>query len=174
MGDSCKCGEAGTETFTYGSAKGHRFDGTDKTVCSVCGYKLYSITSGAEQNYEKGSNKALVFRSEADFSKFVSVLVDNVLVAPEYYTAASGSTLINLKAAYLENLKEGKHVLTILSTDGEAQTTFTVSKKAVAASTIETGDNTVLWFWYLLSACALLGMAGLIVIKKKSTSRHSK
>lgn len=47
----------------------------------------------------------------------------------------------------------------------------------IATTTVKTGDNTVLWFWCLLSACALLGMAGFYIALDtifSSSARKSK
>ena len=51
--------------------------------------------------------------SDGDFSKFVSVEMDDVIVAESNYTAVEGSTVITFKAEYLNSLTPGRHIVTI-------------------------------------------------------------
>ena len=84
----------------------------------------YSV-SGTEDWY-KGSNESLSFRSTASFKKFKGVKVDGALIAEKNYTAESGSTIVALKPSYLETLALGYHTVTIVSTDGEVSMEFEV------------------------------------------------
>ena len=88
----------------------------------------YEITDGNQATINTDENKDVLFTSAADYSKFVRVDVDNVTVDPSKYSAVSGSTKITMKASYLNTLAEGNHTLTIVSNDGKASTTFTITK----------------------------------------------
>ena len=96
----------------------------------------------------------------------MNVLVDGKVVAKEFYDAKSGSTEVTLKAAYLETLSVGEHSLTIVSTDGEASTKFTILPKADPSP--ETGDRSYVGLWGSIMAVALVSTTACIfAIRKK-------
>ena len=104
---------------------------------------FYSIIEGADAEWTKGSESDLLFTSDADFAKFVSVKVDGAVIGSANYEAVSGSTKITLKAAYLETLSVGTHTLTVVSNDGEATTQFTILAANNGGTTApQTGDGT--------------------------------
>ena len=113
------------------------------------------------------------------------------LIDRSNYTAKEGSTIITLKASYLNTLSAGNHTVEILWTDGSASTTFTTKanisdnsnnnqndnnnsnssddkpssgtdKKDVTAP--KTGDNTPSVWLFILS---ILSGTGLIITVKK-------
>lgn len=86
----------------------------------------YKIIEGANQTVIKGKGSSVTIKSDGDFDKFVKVSIDNAEVAKEHYTAEAGSTVITLKAAYVETLAAGNHTVRIDHTDGFAQTVLTV------------------------------------------------
>ncbi len=88
--------------------------------------EAYYILSGADSSWTKESRNSLIIIGSGDFSKFAGVKVDNSLLDKECYEAAAGSTVITLKAAYLNTLAIGKHTFEILWTDGSAKTVFTI------------------------------------------------
>ncbi len=96
------------------------------------------------------------FTSDADFSKLVRVEVDGNVVDPANYTAWSGSTKVRLKGSYTATLSVGKHILSIISADGVAKTTFTITKPTPPP---KTGDNTTPLLWLAL---ALVGCTGVL------------
>lgn len=57
------------------------------------------------------------------------------------YTVESGSTIVTLNVAYLETLTEGTHTLTLVYTDGEVSTEFTVAPQMVAGTIEENTDT---------------------------------
>ena len=121
----------------------------------------YTIITGADSTWTKGSTDVLLVRSNAPFAKFVSVKVDGAVVAASNYIAEEGSTIIKLKPAYLETLKLGKHSIEILSADGSASTYFTINAKSDSTSP-KTGDNSNMFLWITLlfiSSGALVGTA---------------
>lgn len=138
----------------------------------------YAIKEGAASVWAKDSGKDLVISSAADFAKFVSVKVDGEIVDPIHYTVESGSTKVTFKESYLKTLSNGTHTFTIVSTDGEANTTLTV--QATAASTSQTGqgnstavtspktgDTEPLWLWSVAIVAALVGTAAIIRYHRK-------
>lgn len=111
--------------------------GMKERSCTACGDKqteeipvltpaTYSIISGANGEWTKGSTTGLAFTSDAPFDKFDSVKIDDSTIAVTNYTAEEGSTKITLTPAYLETLNVGSHSIVVVSTDGTASTNFTV------------------------------------------------
>ena len=88
------------------------------------------IIGGMNSKWTKKSNSTLTFKSNAAYADFRAVLVDGNEVASEQYTVSEGSTVVELKTAYLETLAAGDHSLTIRSESGDAGTTFTVAVNA--------------------------------------------
>ena len=85
----------------------------------------YEILDGANSNWEQNSDGSLSIRGSGALSKFVGVKVDGTLVDAKNYTVKEGSTIVTLKADYLNTLSVGTHTFEILWTDGFASTTFT-------------------------------------------------
>lgn len=152
----------------------------------------YSIIQGAGQQVTAG--KDAVFSSSADLSKFVKVLIDGTELSNEYYTVTEGSTIITLKREYLATLKEGKHTISIVSTDGTATADFTVAKEQVvkpedtdkkpqnvnpsqvqtsasdktyANKAAKTGDSDSIIPWSMMGVAALCIVTGIMVYRRK-------
>lgn len=85
------------------------------------------IIEGKDGTWKKGEKNALNFKSNAAFADFRCVLVDDKEIDSENYTVSEGSTVVELKAEYLETLSVGKHKLTVRSVYGDAETTFEVT-----------------------------------------------
>lgn len=85
----------------------------------------YEILDGANSNWEQNSDGSLSIRGSGALYKFVGVKVDGTLVDAKNYTVKEGSTIVTLKADYLNTLSVGTHTFEILWTDGSASTTFT-------------------------------------------------
>lgn len=90
----------------------------------------YRIIDGANGNWVLNTDGSLVIRGNGDFSKFTGVKVDGVLIDARNYTVTEGSTIVTLKADYLNTLSQGSHTFEIVWNDGSVATNFTVSTKA--------------------------------------------
>ena len=102
-----------------------------------------AIIEGANQTWTKESGKDLVIRSNADFSDFLGVTVNDVeLVQNQDYTAKSGSTIVTIKADYLNSLAAGDYKIAIVSDTGSAVTKFTVKAETAGDSDTSNNDNT--------------------------------
>ena len=88
----------------------------------------YEILDGANTSWEQNSDGSLSIRGSGAISKFVGVKVDGNLVDVRNYTVKEGSTIVTLKADYLNTISVGNHTFEIIWTDGTASTRFTVSK----------------------------------------------
>lgn len=110
--------------------------------CTVCGEKGKSeeiailtpeIIDGKGQTMVVDAAKDLSFRSSAPLKYFQKVLVDDKEVAAENYVLTEGSTIVTLKTSFLKTLGVGEHKLSVVSTTGTAETTFTVAEAAKPA-----------------------------------------
>ena len=109
-------------------ATGHSYG--DDGHCMACGAVdsdfAPAIIAGANATWQKGSEDGLSFTSNAAFADFLKVQIDGKDVDSSNYTVKEGSTVVTLKASYLETLPVGKHTLAIVSDTGTAETEFTV------------------------------------------------
>lgn len=143
----CRCGEVldkAEHTFKWivdkpatTEAKGERHQ-----ECTACGKKgatediailAPTIIEGAGQAITVDTAKDLSFRSNAPIKYFQKVLVDDKEVAAENYELTEGSTIVTLKTSFLKTLGVGEHKLSVVSTTGTAETTFTVAEAAKPA-----------------------------------------
>ena len=123
----------------------------------------YTVVSGGDSSWTKGSEDAVeivVKRSPDDsvcFSHFTEVKVDGEALSGDAYSAKAGSTVVTLPASTLETWKTGKHTVTVVFDDGEAETTLTVRGRGLLAP--KTGDGGLTPFWVLLMALGAGGIA---------------
>lgn len=177
-----ECNVVGCGVIIEGSKAAHSYG--DDNVCDICGYTKpvnllsYSIIEGANSSWTKNTDGTLTFRANGDFSKFTGVKVDDTLIDAKNYTAASGSTIITLKADYLNTLAAGEHTLTVVYTDGECSTKFEGKKAAseqtkptegdkTDTTTPQTGDNSNLALWFALLFVSGIGILGTTVYNKR-------
>ena len=130
----------------------------------------YEILDGANSSWTHDSDGSLSIRGNGAFSEFVGVKVDGKSVGEKYYTVKEGSTIVTLKAGYLNTLTVGSHTLEIIWTDGSASTAFTVSAQTVVESP-QTGDNSMMALWIAVLFVSGIGVMGTtIYIRKKKYS----
>lgn len=150
----CRCGEVidkAEHTFEWVVDKPATVEakGEMHQECTVCGEKGKSeeilapeIIDGKGQTMVVDAAKDLSFRSSAPIRYFQKVLVDGKEVARENYELTEGSTIVTLKASFLNTLGVGEHTLSVVSTTGTAQTTFTVAEAAKPTPTPGSGQTT--------------------------------
>lgn len=140
----CRCGEVldkAEHTFEWVVDKPATTEakGEKHQECRVCGEKGKSeeiailapeIIDGKGQTMVVDAAKDLSFRSNAPLKFFQKVLVDDKEVAAENYVLTEGSTIVTLKASFLKTLGVGEYKLSVVSTTGTAETTFTVAEAA--------------------------------------------
>ena len=126
----------------------------------------YKIVAGDGAVWTKGSNKTLEFTANGAYGKFKGIEIDGVAVDAEQYTAVSGSTIITLKAACLEELDVGAHSIKILYTDGEATGAFRVNPNPDSPAT---GDSANVALWSGIALISLAAAAALVLGKKRFT-----
>ncbi len=102
----------------------------------------YEITKGADGKWVKGSSSGLSFTANGYYPHFKGVEIDGKLIDDDYYTDKAGSTIVTLKAGYLQKLKTGKHTVSILFGDGDYEGEATATFRVKASSTSpDTGDG---------------------------------
>ena len=138
---------------------------TKKKLDDLCAALVaYNIIKGENGKYTQGGSKGLSFTANGAYSKFTGILVDNKVVDSKHYTAESGSTVITLKASYLDTLSTGKHTLTVVYTDGETSCEFNIAAKS---TTPATGDNFNILLWTSGMIVSLAAIAVLLIEQKK-------
>lgn len=128
------------------------------------------IIMGANGIWQKGSTGGLSFTSNAAYDDFLKVQIDGKDLDSSNYTVKEGSTIVTLKASYLETLSAGKHDLAIVSETGTAATEFTVKGAAATGNTdssAETGDELNILFCAVFAALAAAGAAGIIICGRR-------
>ena len=130
----------------------------------------YRILEGDNATWIRGSGKTLTVKSNGLFSKFSGFEVDGNLVDPTAYTAEAGSTVVTLKAEYLQNVKTGTHTIAFVYPDGRAEGTLVIKTAGSSASPV-TGDDASVAGW---SALLLLSAAAAVLLlhdRKRGTVR---
>ena len=134
------------------------------------------IISGNNAVWNQGSTNGLSFTSNAEFKDFKNVLVDGKVVDAQNYSVKEGSTIVTLKIEYLNTLSAGTHTLSIVSTNGSADTKFTISTKTnneTQSSTETTKPNTenpetaAAMFGGMFATMAVLSAGIAVVLWKK-------
>ncbi len=118
-----------------------------------------TIIEGAGQQWNEKSGKNALFRSNAEFSEFVKVLIDGAELDKKHYIVYEGSTVVEISEEYLSSLAPGNHTMSIVSVNGKADTVFTVVKeeKPVSPKTGET-NNPSLWIALLFVSGGIFGI----------------
>ncbi len=122
---------------------------------------LAEISDGAEQTIDVSSSNDAVFKSAAAIAYFTKLTIDGNEVAAGNYNVTSGSTIVTIKNSYLKTLTNGSHTLSIVSTIGSADTTFTVTNSAP-----QTGDTSNMALLWIVFSAALVMLVAVICKKK--------
>ena len=128
--------------------------------------KIYRIIKGDGSSVTHGSDSDITMTADGEFQKFLGIRVDGKAVDAKHYTAKSGSTVITLKASWLKTLKAGKHTLTVLFTDGQAEGTFYL-KDQTDPNVPSTGDSRQPLLWITVMSASTLALAAALLLKRK-------
>ena len=167
--------EAGTKEITK-----------EDTVVSKLAPK---IIDGNNAKIDKSSKEPVSFRSDAAFADFIRVELDGKeLVKDKNYTLKEGSIIATLTPEFATTLTAGEHTLGIVSESGTAIASFTVTddnasntvsdSSAVDTSTDnnsekspQTGENSNIIFWCLISVISLAALCTTAIVSKKKKVR---
>ena len=130
----------------------------------------YKITEGARSTWMRSSDGGMMFRGSGEYDKFRYVKVDGDRISGSNYTKKSGSTIITLSAKYLEKLSNGEHKLTIIWTDGTAETFFTIAGTSSAAASATTAVSSAAASTATTVPSAVQGRDTAPEVKRKTTT----
>ena len=133
----------------------------DKLVAALV---AYDIVEGDGSSWTEDSDHNIIFVVNGLFSKFVGIKVDGKDVDKANYEVKAGSTIITLKASYLDTLAVGEHTITVVYTDGSTDGTFNVHAKANSPAT---GDNSNMFLWIALLFISGGAVITLTVVDRK-------
>ena len=124
----------------------------------------YDIVEGDGSSWTEDSGHNITFVVNGLLDKFVGIKVDGKDVDKANYEVKAGSTIITLKASYLDTLTVGEHTITVVYTDGGTDGTFNVHAKANSPAT---GDNSHLMLWIVLLLISGGALVTLTVVDRK-------
>ena len=133
----------------------------DKLVAALV---AYDIVEGDGSSWTEDSDHNITFVVNGLFGKFVGIKVDGKDVDKANYEVMAGSTIITLKASYLDTLAVGEHTITVVYTDGSTDGTFNVHAKANSPAT---GDNSNMFLWVALLFISGGAVITLTVVDRK-------
>jgi hypothetical protein len=134
---SVKVNDDGTLTVTY------TFPATAAAPAEDPKTPAYKITAGAGETHKLNSDGSLQITCSGALDKLIEIYVDDSILATTNYTLASGSTILTLKAEYLNTLSVGTHKLKFVYSDGSAETTFVINETSDQGKTTELQQTTV-------------------------------
>ena len=130
----------------------------------VASLTAYDIVKGDGSSWTEDSNGTISFTVNGAFSKFVGIKVDGVDVDKINYEARAGSTIITLKASYLDTLKVGEHTITVVYSDGSTDGTFKIVAKP---GTPTTGDDFSIALYGSLMVVSVTALVVQLLTSKK-------
>ena len=139
----------------------------EKLKSLVAALTDYKIIIGDGGKWTKSTRKSLSFTANGPYGKFTGIKVDGKVVDKNGYESKPGSTIVTLKAEYLETLAVGRHTITVVYTDGEAEGCFEVLAEPVTPAT---GDDFALIQWITIMCISVCGLIVLVVDRKRRTA----
>ena len=181
--DTCDkyfCDETATDEIaladTVLEATGHSYENGKCTVCGEIDPDFKAvIIEGANGSWQKGTKDGLSFTSNAAFAHFLKVQVDGKDLDASDYAVKEGSTIVTLKAEYLETLSVGRHTLAIVSDTGTATAEFTIEAASADDNTTvvpPTGDNSNVDLWIALMLVSACGISMATVYSRRKKYNH--
>jgi len=124
----------------------HSYESEKIPITNILSHTYPAFSADNKQTYHPGNS--MLFRIDADHSKFRSIIIDHQLVPSNAYSTWSGSTYIELKDEYLSSLTPGTHTMTVLFSDGLATISFSTERVSTPP---KTGDHyPLVWLGILL------------------------
>lgn len=151
---------AGGETGGGSTGGGSTGGGSSSGWSGPQGWTLKTSDKAASATDYSGGIYGLTFKSSASFASFQGVQVDGKTIAAKNYIAEAGSIEVYLKAVYLQTLKDGKHTVTILSSEGNVTMEFTVGGVNTSPTTGDMGAA-------LYAVLALGSIGGMAVLPRR-------
>ena len=166
--------KAGNHTFDFVYSMG---TDTYRLSCTVNVSAEYHITkindvdtsklgTKAQVDWYTNSGKTLTLRADGNPDIFAGVRVDGRAVSSSYYSAyaSNGTTVVELKPAFLNTLAVGTHTASVVFTDGDASANFEVHR---GSSSPKTGDENNMGLWVAVMVLSGAAVVALVPKKKK-------
>lgn len=148
-------------------------DDKDKMEKLIDSLDDYEITKGNGKKWEKGSGQSLQFTANGPVRKFKELRIDDKVVGTSNYTIQEGSTIITLKASYLQTLSTGKHTIQVVYNDGETngEDYFRIYN---SGSNPATGDNRHMMMLVGIMMTSLLCMAMMVMFAPRKKGKYER
>ena len=145
----------------------------DKLNQLLADSKNYQILEGMDSVWYIGSNQDLTITANGAPERLNSLLLDGKTLAAEAYTVQKGSTIVTLKADYLEKLAAGEHTLTFVYANGETKANFTIVAPAQQENenptdNLQTGTANTILPWAAFAVVCAGAVIALIIYRKKN------
>ena len=101
----------------------------------------YKITAGADGSHQAGSGKDLTFSCSGALEDLTGISVDGKQVDASHYHLESGSTILTLKASYLDTLSIGSHTLRFEYKTQSVETSFNITAKNDPLQPVNPSNN---------------------------------
>lgn len=185
-----KVGSSKDMVFDWYRKEGARWVAVEETPSSVGEYKLVvrvdadenyhaaiaekqfgiNYPSVSEKNdtiYRLNSGKDLVITCSGALENLLGIYLNGQLVDSKYYLLQSGSTILTMKASFLETLKSGAHTLTFVYKNNiKVDVTIRVDHAENKPIYPETGDTTNIT-WYF----SLIVLSGLFMFRRFASKK---
>ena len=91
--------------------------------------KQYTVIQGVNGSWETNQNSDYSIITDGNANDLENILVDNDILETDNYQIDSNTGEIIIKKDYLSSLEPGKHTVSIIYSDGSAETDFTILSK---------------------------------------------
>ena len=125
--------------------------------------------------FTAASGSALTVRASGNCDQnFLGIEVDGAAVEPDRYEVKAGSTIVTLRADYLDTLARGDHLLTFVYADGSASAAFRLTEKAdvevpateTTPALPQTGEGDGLMLSVAAAVLSLSALAALVTTRR--------
>ena len=137
----------------------------------------YDVTSGNGSTWAENGNDGLTFTANGYHKKFAGITINGAVVDKNHYDVKEGSTIITLKAEFLQSLPAGEYTLLIQYTDGstDGKDTFTIARNVpdtpsepTDPTTPQTESHSMLVVWIIVAIiCIGIFILLLLFFKKR-------
>ena len=150
-----------------GERTGNALDAMQKALTA------YDVTYGNGNTWtENEKDDGLTFTVNGSHKKFADLIINGAVVNREYYDIGQGSTIITLKAPYLQSLPAGTYTLLVRYTDGstDGEDTFTITKNDPANPsdpTVTDHPVPVVWIGMVIACVVIIFLLLLLLFRKR-------
>ena len=143
----------------------------------------YDVTSGNGSTWAENGNDGLTFTANGYHKKFAGITINGAVVDKSHYDVKEGSTIITLKAEFLQSLPAGEYTLLIQYTDGstDGKDTFTIARNVpdtpsepTDPTAPQTESHSMLVVWIIIAIICIGIFILLLLFFKKRKKQDEK